>query len=147
MKQGLKQTNDKCIICGIEISQTTAARVSHMRKHVRDGSIEETKDKDGKLIWISTGKEPKEKEDTINRCWRPLSAPQIIREPRIPVAAKSDKNGKIHIKCKICNKWSKDISEFANDKFVAIRCCDKITPFPKRMVDQVIATPGKEFIE
>lgn len=146
VKKGLKQKDNICVVCGDEISETAAARVSHMRKHVRDGSLEENKGKDGKLTWKTTGKEPKiKREDPI--CWRTYHNKSISFDPRKPVAAKSNKKGEIFIKCRVCNKWIKEPTDFADSRFVAITCCDKISPFPKRMISTLATNPGKEYIE
>jgi len=145
MKKGLKQKDDICIVCGKEMSQTTAARASHMRKHVRDKSLEESKDKSGKLVWKTTGKDPQAKEPTGVRSYHRPST--TVVESRIQVVAKSHKNGNIVIKCKRCNTFIKNPKKFADDRFISITCCGTITIFPTRMVQTLIDNPGKEYIE
>jgi len=145
MKKGLKQKGDICIICNQELGKFTAARVSHLRKHVRDGSLEESKNKAGKLIWKTTGNEPKEKEPPVY--WRRSLYKPSEFDSRLPVAAKSDKKGKVSIRCRKCKKWVKSVQDFADGRFIAISCCDSITPFPKRMINTVIKNPGKEYME
>jgi len=147
MKKGLKQKDNICLICSKEISQTTAAKASHMRKHVRDGSLKESKDESGKLVWETTGKDPQAKE--VGR-----SSHRVVTkivESRISTIAKSHKNGTIVIKCKKCNKFMKNPRKFADgsgtDRFVSITCCDATTLFPKRMLQTLINNPGKEYIE
>ena len=144
MKKGLKQKGDTCIICNQKLGEFTAAIVSHLRKHVRDGSLEESKNKDGKLIWKTTGNEPKEKEPPTY--WRSIHKPTKV-DPRLPAAAKSDKKGKILIRCRKCQKWSKSVQDFADGRFISISCCDNVTLFPKRMIGVVIKNPGREYIE
>ena len=144
MKKGLKQKDNICVVCGKEISQASAARASHMRKHVRDGSLEETKDKNGKLVWKTTGNSPKEKNP-----WIPpsLLARSKTYEPRKPTTAKSDKKGIISIRCRECNKLSKSTQNFADNRFISIVCCDKITPFPRRMIETLTQHPDTEYTE
>jgi hypothetical protein len=135
---------NKCEICGKNMGKYSAAISSHMRKHVRDGSVKEEKDKNGKLKWIPTGKEPKEKTKS--------SVGVGIRSkhnyPRTKVCAKSNKKGDLKIKCRKCNKWSnKKPYEFADNRFICIDCCDTISPFPKRKTQKILENPGEEYCE
>jgi hypothetical protein len=43
-KKGIVQKDNKCVVCGKDMGNISAAKASHMRKHVRDGSLKETKD-------------------------------------------------------------------------------------------------------
>lgn len=143
IKKGMVQNGDKCIVCEQELSSTTAARASHMRKHVRDGSLIESKNKDGKCEWKTTGKEPKSKT-SITFISRSIKTKNY--EPREPKIAKS-KNNKIYIKCKKCKKFKKS-RIFGDDRFVAADCeCNVLTIFPKRMIEIMLKNPNKEYAE
>jgi hypothetical protein len=149
LKPGIQQKDNKCIVCKKDLGNVSAAKASHMRKHVRDGSIKETKDKkSGKLIWTTTGK-TKSKPVYSYRDF----TTRIKAIPRMPNIGKSDTKGNIHIKCKVCKKWvvcttKKGIHEsFADPRLIAIKHCDKITVFPTRMIETLIAHPGQEYIE
>jgi hypothetical protein len=170
MKSGKKQRDNICVVCEAPLAKFTAAKTSHMRKHVRDGSIKEKKDKSGRLEWFTTGKAPQ--------------APQAPQAKKIPVqfksryhskshierqqvVAKSNKKGDIFIKCRTCGEWLsamvvKDIvkdgkiqknikmtQDFADGRFICIICrdCNKITPFPKRALAYVLSNVGKECVE
>ena len=145
MEKGQKQEGSVCIVCGAKLAQATAAVASHMRKHVKDKSMEEIKNEDGKLAWIATGEDPQYKTERIMKSthWRkPPSRP-----PRQPSKAKSDKKGKISIQCQTCGKYCNDTKQFADQRFVSINCCDRITIFPQRMVNTLINNPGREYLE
>jgi len=146
-KKGTKQKDDKCIICGDLISKTTAAKVSHMRKHVRDGSLSESKDKAGKCEWVATGNKPKDRS-TVG-AFRPILRQKSNVKPRKPVTAKS-KNNKIYVKCRECNKWiRKEAEPFADDRFLVGKCekCGTMSPFPTRVSGELLKNPGQEFVE
>jgi len=145
VKKGTKQKGNECIICGSEISPATAARASHMRKHVRDGSLSESKDKDGKCEWAATGCEPKENEKEkyiFKKAFKTLSF-----KPRKPKIAKS-KNNNIVIKCTECGKFNKS-RKFGDERFMVAECnkCNVMSIFPTRMTDKLLNSPGKEYIE
>lgn len=144
MEKGQKQEGNICVVCGVEVSEVTAAKVSHMRKHVKDGSVKETKGEDGKLMWITTGNDPQDKSDIKRPTYR---RPKSTETPRIPSKAKSDKKGKIHIQCKTCNKYNNNTRQFADQRFISIVCCDQTTIFPQRMVETLINNPGREYLE
>jgi len=144
MEKGLKQENNICLICERKISEISAARVSHMRKHVRDGSIKEGKDESGKLMWKTTGKDPKEKS-AIN--WNVHTEPKNIVPPRQKITAKSDKKGKISICCRKCGKMKPSRNFGADERFIVANCCDAITLFPQRMVETLVSNPGQKYVE
>jgi DNA-directed RNA polymerase subunit M/transcription elongation factor TFIIS len=163
-KNKTQDTTKPCLVCGKNLGSVSAAISSHMRKHVRDGSISESKNKLGKLEWKTTGKEPRNKEFDF----RPT--PARIKSnipPRIMRYAKADKDGNISLKCPTCEKYKsvmqtksvvtkendqgrKSLKEitvaesFVDDRFVYSRCCDKAIIFPKRRLEAAIANPGKE---
>jgi len=159
MKQNLRQEDNICIICKKDLGKFTAARASHLRTHVRDGSLKEIKE-DDKIAWISTGNPPRVIENTpvTYRQFRSLSSLEF--HPRIPVTAKSDKKGDVYIKCRKCGQFksamrevivdgkkSKTVSLFADDRLISITCCESISPFPKRRVEALLISPGREFTE
>lgn len=157
MKEGLRQENNICIICKKDLGQFSAAKASHLRTHVRDGSLKETKE-DDKFVWITTGNDPKEVKEYI-----PFSSSykQKVEFPRrMPSIAKSDKGGNISIKCRKCNKFqptmkvvsvhgqkTNTISSFADERFISIACCGTVTIFPKRKIETLVVSPGREFTE
>jgi len=144
MKKGTPQKDNICIVCGAEISEIAAARTSHLRKHVRDGSLSETQDKKGKLVFKATGKDPKEKEENVH-IWGGFHRKTQTFESRPPVTAKNKKD-KIYIKCKECGKLSKSRRFVADQRFISIICCDKTTVFPQRCLDR-IKNNGQEYTE
>lgn len=151
IKPGIKQENNVCIICKKNLGDVSAARASHMRKHVRDGSIKETRDKkSNKLVWVTTGKSQSKPQYQSYRNY--ITKSTVALKPRIPNVGKSDKKGNIYIKCKVCQKWicatKKNVhSTFADLRFICVFHCEKMTIFPSRMVDILISNPGKEYIE
>lgn len=142
IESGKKQTGDKCIVCDQKLSEFTAARVSHFRKHVKDGSFKEEKE-DGKFIWITTGKNPREKKKPIRNSF--IKTQKF--DPRTPVTAKSNKKEQISIKCKKCKKWSMSRDFIADERFLVVLCCDSVSSFPKRLKNKLIANHGVEFTE
>lgn len=152
MKKGKRQKGNVCIICSKELGEVTAARASHLRKHVRDGSLEERKSDKNKLEWFATGKEPQEVKKQKPIPFQPRHRRTHNFDPRIPVSAKSDRKGNISIKCRKCRKWINSMSDgsplrFSDPRFIYISHCDTISLFPYRMLKRLTISPGREYIE
>ena len=123
----------KCEICQKTIT-ATAAFASHMRKHVKDGSVKEEKDpKTGKLKWIPTGKKPNEHKE-VKFCNPRIRS--LITASRKPITALLKKD-KIYIKCRKCGKASLSKPSSIDDRFISTNCCDTVTLFQTRFIDKV----------
>ena len=150
----------KCIVCGKELF-ASASKASHMRKHVRDGSVkEQSNPKTGLIEWVATGKEPhdpkekikkekekkrKEREAERERRKKLKEDNSYIRSRRIHVPSTYEarqpssgqwKKNDFYIQCKKCKKWSKSRKSNALERFMVIHCCDVMTMFAIRAMKE-----------
>lgn len=109
---------EKCPVCEKVVSSVSAARTSHYRKHVRDGSMREFT-KNGHLYWEPTGTAPQEQEKPYT--FRP-SRRRPLDIKRRKLCARFYKK-QIQIKCHVCGKWNPIRRNFVDNRFVASGCC------------------------
>lgn len=140
----------KCKFCGKKLNGSSAGITSHMRSHVRDGLIIETKDDCNKLLWKSKdGKikqnATKEKSEPKKVNWSfGKTKPKYKIPERDPQKVKLNKNGNLKMKCK-CGKWSNPQDVCVDDRFTAMFCeCGSISLLPIRVSSKM--KPGDAVI-
>ena len=133
----IKQTDAVCKICRADIKNLcTAAKVSHFRKHVKNGMLEEKTN--GKIYWIIVNK-GKQTQDKTPKTWvkHITSAIDWSKYNNNKVIAKIDSHKNILIKCAKCGKYNK-VREFCDDRFTVAICCNSTSLLSKRCINKLM---------